>query len=231
MSNPLSQQFKNTYNILIPEKLNFSPGEVYIDTPEVLSLSTVQDLGFSYAKKIDSFLSNHNYNEIIIIGASEGGALLPFIYTNLESKNEIDKLVIWSGGGLNQLKELQILKDSSVKMPAQYRELCGQVDDMAKIINSNPQAIDKFYLGLPYMRWSSFFQYEPLEYIRQIRIPILFIHGEQDWSTPVESTRIIQDSNISELFDFYYYPKMEHSPLSYSELKKVLEDIEEWLIG
>ncbi|WP_020611417.1 alpha/beta hydrolase family protein [Sediminispirochaeta bajacaliforniensis] len=231
LSNPLSQHFRDSYNILIPEKLDFSPGEIYLDNPEVLSKSTVQALGLSYSGKIDSFLRKNNFDEIILIGASEGGALLPFIYKNLEYKNEIDKMVIWSGGGLSQLEEFQILRDSSVEMPDQYRELCGQVIEMADTISKDPEAIDRYYLGHPYIRWSSFFEYEPIELIKDIKIPILFIHGELDWSTPVESTRIIEDSNISDLFDFYYYPKMEHGPSSFSELKKVLKDIETWLIG
>ncbi len=231
LSNPLSQHFRKSYNILIPEKLDFSPGEIYLDNSEVLSKSTVQALGLSYSQKIDNFLSNHNFTEIILIGASEGGALLPYIYNNLLHIGEINKLVIWSGGGLSQLKEFQILGNSSVLMPDQYRDLCKQVDEMAEAINSEPEAIDKFYLGHPYIRWSSFFKYEPIDYIRQIDIPILFIHGEMDWSTPVESTRIIEESNISDQFDFIYYPKMEHSPSSFAELKRVLKDIEEWILG
>ena len=229
LSNPLSEHFRERYSILIPEKLYFSPGERYIDDPEVLIKSTVQSLGFSFSGKIDSFLSKHSYDEIILIGASEGGALLPFIYENLEYKNEIDKMVVWSGGGLSQLKEFQILQDSPVKMPDQYRKLLRQVDEIVEIISKDPEAIDKFYLGHPYIRWSSFFEYEPIVYIQKINIPILFIHGELDWSTPVESTRVIEDSNISDLFDFYYYPEMEHGPATYSEMKKVLKDIEDWI--
>jgi esterase/lipase len=230
LSNPLSQHFRKSYNILIPEKLDFSPGGVYLDNPEVLSRSTVQGIGFSYSKKIDSFLINQEFDEIILIGASDGGALLPFIYENLKTKNEIDKMVILSGGGISQLKEFQILGDSSVPMPEQYRELYKQVDEIADVIRKDPNAIDQFYLGHPYIRWSSFFEYDPIEYIHNIKIPILFIHGELDWSTPVESTRIIEDSNISDLFDFYYYPGMEHSPSSFFELKKILKDIEKWLL-
>ncbi|WP_156888474.1 alpha/beta hydrolase [Spirochaeta cellobiosiphila] len=229
LANPLSSFFKENYNILLPEKLTYEPGRDYADANRFLPQDTVEDMGQSYALKIDNFLQDKQYEYIVLLGTSEGGALLPYIYAHIENRKLIDRLVIWSGGGLSQLKEFQILGDSPVPMPKEFRDQYRTVDTLVKLIEADPEATNLFYLGRPYIHWKSYFKYEPIEYLKEINIPVLFLHGELDWSTPVESTRFVEESHLSKLFDFIYYPQMEHGPSSYEELEKIMGDIDKWL--
>lgn len=230
LAEPLINATKKDYNIMIPEKPFFEKGKNYNSNKEALQNAGVESIIKIYTIKIDSFLSKNKYKDIIMIGSSDGGALLPKIYDELEYKECIDKLVILAGGGgVSQLDEFKILAKSSIKMPEAFRNELLKIEIIESDVKSNPSSIELFYLGHPYTRWSSFFQYKPIEYIKNIPIPILFIHGEKDWSCPVESTRIIEDQKISNDFDFYYYKNMGHSPTNIFQMMKLKKDILNWI--
>ncbi len=227
---PITKTFSKEYNILVPEKLMFKMGQSYKDDKAVYSSYRVDELVLSYTKSIDTYLSRNIFSEVYIIGASEGGYLLPAVYKNLKNKNKIDKLVFFGSGGFSQLEELRILGNSKVEMPDNYRAICQQIETEWVDIQQDPNSVEKFFLGHPYSRWSSFFLYKPIEDIRGINIPALFIQGELDWSTPVESTKMIENEKISDKFKFIYYEKMEHGPSTYRQMKTLSNDMKEWLL-
>lgn len=228
---PLVNIFRNEYNILIPEKLTFEMGQSYKNDKTVYSSYRVDELVSSYTRSIDTYLSNNNFSSVYIIGASEGGYLLPAVYRNLVNKDEIDKLIIIGSGGLSQLEELRILGKSEVSMPDNYRDICLKIDDVWGEIQQDPYSVEKFYLGHPYSRWSSFFTYRPIEDIRKIDIPVLFIQGKLDWSTPVESTKMVENEKISDKFTFIYYDEMEHGPATFKQMRNLTKDMKVWLLN
>ena len=132
---------------------------------------------------------------------------------------------------MSQLEELRVLAESELSMPDNYRAALSYIDVVAEDVRNNPQSIEDRYLGLHFVRWNSFFGYVPLDYLAGVDIPLLFVHGELDWSVPVESTRIIDELNISPLFDFIYYDDMGHELRTSSQRRRPVRDIRDWLGG
>lgn len=230
LADPLISMAGDDYNIMIPEKLFFDMGQDYSEDRKALLSADVESITSVYSNSIDNYLDSRNFDSVIIIGSSDGGMFLPKVYSRLRNKDKITKLVNMSGGGgYSQLEEFRILSESPLKMPENYRYVLKQVDNALVDIENNPDSIDKFYFGHPYKRWSSVFKYNPVEYIKEIDIPMLFIHGEKDWSCPVESTRVIEDMNISDNFTFYYYKNMEHGPSNIFQMLRLKKDIMDWI--
>lgn len=230
LADPIIGATHKEYNILVPEKLFYEMGKEYKNNNEAFLQADVKSMVNSYTKSIDEYLNNKEFSFIIIIGSSDGGALLPKVYSQLLNKGKISKLVIMGGGGgYSQLDEFRILAKSPINMPDGYRNILKKVDEALYDINNNPNSIDKFYLGHPYTRWSSYFTYVPLEYIKSWKRQVLFIHGEKDWSCPIESTKIIEDQNISDSFTFNYYKNMEHGPTNVFQMLKLKKDILNWI--
>jgi pimeloyl-ACP methyl ester carboxylesterase len=223
----LSEYYCDKDSILIPEKPGMSKGGVYHDNLDVVKLYTVDNLVNSYASSIDQHLSTNKYERIYIIGFSEGGLLVPKIYSELESKNEISGLIILGAGGLSQYECFKIQYESYMELPMEYRE---QLSDLAKRkedIMNKPTSITDGYLGWPYSRWSSFFEYEPLEYITEITIPVLYLQGKEDNNSPIESVEAVEKlakSNIS----FEYIDNMGHSPRNNKQLNHIFGLIDQW---
>ena len=78
---------------------------------------------------------------------------------------------------------------------------------------------------------SEFFRIrEILEKIgKNISIPALFLHGEDDTLASPEGSKMIFDSCISEDKSLKLYPDCKHEILNDSSKKEVLEDIRLWL--
>lgn len=223
------KHYSEHYNILIPEKLTMVMGEEYKNNKDILSSYTVKNIGYTYSQSIDHYLENTNYSSIYIIGSSEGGLLLPFVYNNLENKNRIKKLVIIGSGGLSQYECFKILGTSKMQMPQEYREQCLKIDSIKKDIEMYPNSIDKGYFGWPYKRWSSFFEYRPINELININIPILFIQGVLDWNSPVESVKYIEEFEISNNYTFLYYEDMGHGPEQEQDIFSMLDEINNWI--
>jgi len=220
--------YMNEYDIAIPEKLNFTLGENCVNNEQKLKNYTVDGLVTAYTQTIDGYLNTKKYNKIILFGVSEGGLLLPKIYNNLENKANITKLVVWGAGGYSQYDTFKILANSTVQMPKEYKAECSRIDEVDGDIKKNPYSMNKFYFGWPYNRWSSFFNYEPIKEYESINVPILFIQGLYDYSSPVESVKYIQEKYSDKHYKYLFY-KMGHTPDTFNDIKKILSDISLWI--
>nr|HPO50450.1 alpha/beta hydrolase [Spirochaetota bacterium] len=87
---------------------------------------------------------------------------------------------------------------------------------------------DKFYFGWSYKRWNSFFDYKPIDYLSKIDIPILFIQGKKDFSSPVESVEFVQNNINKNNFSYKYYENMGHLPESDKGINEIMEYINNW---
>ena len=70
---------------------------------------------------------------------------------------------------------------------------------------------------------------KPIEFYREINIPVLFLHGEWDLNVPVESTRYVEENLPDKPFTYRYYPEMYHWPENYGEFAAWRRDISAWL--
>ena len=224
---PISKNFCGTNSILIPEKPGMLFGGVYHSQPEVIRLYTVNNLVESYAKSIDHRLSSQAYKNVCIVGVSEGGLLTPMIYSVLKNKPKINELIIIGAGGLSQYDCFRIQYENYPELSKAYREQLSVLEEIREEIRRNPDSIEKGYLGWPFSRWSSFFNYEPLEYIKKITIPMLYIVGKEDENSPIESVEIIEELGLSNI-SFEYLDNMGHLPKNDKQMNKLFNLIEHW---
>jgi hypothetical protein len=209
--------------VFVPEKLYFTEGKSHLNDRTASALYTVPNLISCYGEQIDCYLREHDYSRIILFGISEGGLLAPALYNSLESRDRISEMIIWGAGGLSQDECFAILGKSEINMPEGYRKACLAIDEIKERVKENPLATDKWYLGWPYARWSSFFAYTPLNEYRDIEIPVHFIQGRLDYQSPVESVEYIERELGSDNFTFHYYEAMGHIPESEVEIKAILD--------
>jgi len=220
--------YRDAFDIAIPEKLDFAFGENCDRNPSKLSNYTVEGLVDGYAQTIDEYLDMNSYNSVTLFGISEGGLLLPKIYNQLRNRTCIRKLVVWGAGGYSQADCFRILATSAIPIPREYRKECSKIDIAIEDIKTDPHSMTKYYLGWPYNRWSSFFSYEPINEYESIDAPVLFVQGLDDYSNPAESVRYVKDTYSNKPYKYLYY-KMGHVPDSDQEIKKILLDIGLWI--
>jgi hypothetical protein len=125
-------------------------------------------------------------NKIIALGFSEGGRLV----TRLAAENnKITHLICVVSGGLNQffssIINLRIDAATGTMTQKEAQEAIDSLFSVYKKIYSNPQSTENWYYGHPYKRWGSFCTDIPLENLVKLEIPIYYLNGSVDRSTPV----------------------------------------------
>lgn len=230
MLNTLNQYCSSDFDMLIPEKINIGQTKDYSNDSKVINHYTVEDRVSSAVTVIDEFLSDNNYKRVTLVGASDGGALLPKVYNSLKSKDEISNLIIMAGGGLSQYDDFKILQQSKLPGIGIYGKELLKLDMVMNEIKQDPNSLTKQYLGWPYKRWSSFMAYRPVDELLKINSPILILHGDLDISTPVESSRAVKEEfnrqgkkNLS----YIEYKGWNHQLSKHMNI--ILKDISDWL--
>lgn len=192
------------------------------------------------ASKIIDFLSKKikiKNNEIIVIGYSEGGQVVPKLA--LENKN-INKIVNIVGGGLNQFydfitaERLKVHKGIISADSAQNK--IDSFNLKFKEIYKNPNATDKFWLGHTYNRWASFCKDIPLENMLKLDIPILLVSGGYDENSPITGIDYVELEFLrqgKENLTYKVYPNCDHwfndQALETNRLTEMLNDVIEWI--
>ena len=125
-------------------------------------------------------------NKIIAMGFSEGGILV----TKLAAENKkITHLVSVVSTGLNQFYSSIInLRMDEVIGKMTHQETQAAIDSLFAVykkIYSDPYNTEKWYYGHPYKRWGSFCNFIPLENLVKLDIPIYYINGSIDRSSPI----------------------------------------------
>jgi pimeloyl-ACP methyl ester carboxylesterase len=216
------QALGDKYTIFIPEKWNWNPEIEYVWNFTAKINYTMDNLLECYLTSINAYLAEHQYSSIILIGVSEGAALLPLIYENIKENNNVTGIVSWGFGGLSLYESFLILKDSPIT-PEYYGQMLQYYVEMYESNNIDAYINEKYVLDL--------MGHKPLfDYYVNINIPILFIHGERDFNAPVESTRYIQENLPEKPFEYLYYKDMAHGPTNYSQTMRVRMDIAKWII-
>jgi pimeloyl-ACP methyl ester carboxylesterase len=223
------QALRDKYAIIIPEKFNRQLGMNYYTDPAMIEIYTLNNLVENYSKTINAYLSDHNYSSVVLIGSSEGAAVLPFVYEKIIDKESIKSLVSISYGGLSRYEQMKILADSTLDMPSDTKTFYKNVDRYREEVRKFPDSLGSLY-GLSYVWYNEFFDYSPFDYYLNINIPILFIHGETDINVPVESTRYIQEQLPNKPFEYYYFENTDHNLFNKKAIKKLKTDGVKWVI-
>jgi pimeloyl-ACP methyl ester carboxylesterase len=138
-----------------------------------------------------------------------------------------------SYGGLSDYEQMKVLGQSKVSMPDSYRQDCLNIDEYRRKVEAHPDSLEWFWnsAGHTYKGWYSFMDYRPIDDYADINIPILFVHGEQDYLVPVESTRYIQENLPDKPFEYIYADCCDH--VFGCDMGKNLfaTDVKQWLIN
>ncbi len=226
----LLQELNEGYTFLIPEKLRRQPGEVYFEDVEDRANYTSENLIACYTESINSFLEEHDFASIVLIGTSEGAMLLPIIYENMNDKDKVAAMVSISFGGISVYESYNILSKRT-NLPQGWFQMYF---NMSKIFKpSSDETFDSFeenYYLYTFRWYNSMMHIRPFDYIKRINIPVLFVHGEADFNIPVESTRYIQENLPDKPFEYKYY-HWDHQPGNKEDLLIFRKDIAEWIMN
>ena len=240
---------KDEYSFFVPEKFDWSEerrNDVFYDLKE-RERYTIDNLIINYAEVIGEYLSQNNYETVIIAGFSEGGFIVPELYFHLGDYN-ISGLVAIGAGGLSGYENYRALhsKAQMAQFPfhsgsdidrvniASYR---GVLDHYRYSRDDSPEPYMGFYptsqsdsfLANTYRWFASYLFRTPLEFYKEINIPVLFLHGEMDIAVTVDSTRYVEESLPRKPFTYVYYPEMWHQPRFYGEFMAIRRNISAWL--
>jgi esterase/lipase len=222
---------REKYTILIPEKLNRTPGGKFFYDMEDRANYTADNLLKCYSTIINSYLEEHKYSSVILIGISEGALLLPVIYENIINKDIVKSMVSIMGGGLSLYEDMEILSVSS-STPRNWKK--GYLE-MIKLYNENdskyPDSITEGFNNMTFRWYNSFMHIRPYDYYKNINIPILFVNGNKDYLIPIESTKHIEENLPQKPFEYLYYKNIGHGPGTYYQTIQFREDITKWIIN
>jgi pimeloyl-ACP methyl ester carboxylesterase len=216
------------YTFFIPEKLERQPGQVYFDDMRDRANYTSENLLYYYSKSINGYLSSHSFSSVILIGTSEGAALLPLVYERIDKKDLVKALVSVSFGGLSLYDSFAILS-SRPELQPDYRAMYQYFVDIFKPGQAEyPNSFAEDLFDVTYRWFNSFKDIRPFDYYKNIDIPILFIHGENDYNIPVESTKYIEENLPGKPFEYWYY-KWGHQTESYFDILGFRNDVAVWV--
>lgn len=217
------EEFRDDFTILVPEKLNYELGKYYYYDIDVRMTYALENLVECYSTIINNYLSENKYSTVFLVGSSEGACILPLVYKNIKENNKISGLVSISYGGLSRYEQIKILANTPLNISILTRDIFKNIDKYKKDIELYPNSIGDF-IGFSYIYWKSFFDYRPFDDYKDIDIPVLFIHGEQDINVPVESTKYVQDNLSNRPFEYLYYGDADHN--SFRKSIKTMKDLE-----
>jgi pimeloyl-ACP methyl ester carboxylesterase len=224
------------YNIFVPEKFDWGRHVSSFWDIKNREKYTIDNLITNYTSVIKEYLSQNNYEAIIIAGVSEGGIIAPELYLLLEDFN-ISGLIVISAGGLVSPVDIAAarlkkpLDDESIR---QYTDAFNQylATYSGERYADSPDEVQFRQTGqvfIPLMWYYSKHTKRPFELYKKIYIPVLFIHGQLDTTVSVIATRYVEENLPEKPFDFIYYPEMGHGPTTIGELKRLRADIADWL--
>jgi pimeloyl-ACP methyl ester carboxylesterase len=228
--------FYDEYTIFVPEKFDWGRRVNPFWDIENREKYTIDNLVLNYEGVVKEYLSQNNYETILIAGGSEGGIIAPELYLLLDDFN-ISGLIIISAGGLVSPVDIAAarlkkpLDDESI---LQYTDAFNQYRAAysGERYADSPDEIQFRRTGqvfIPLMWYYSLNTRRPFELYKNINIPVLFIHGLLDTNVSVISTRYVEENLPDKPFDYIYYPEMAHGPATIEELIILQVDIANWL--
>lgn len=196
----------------------------------------------NYFKKKEEF---RGYN-IVVLGHSLGGYLIPLI----AQKANADKYIVASGNArpleeviVDQFSYLNSL-DSNTVSKAELSIIKSEVDFLHSSNFNLKTEKSKLPMGLSAAYWTVLINYKPLQEVKKIKQPILFMQGGRDYQVKEEDFLLWKGSlKDKKNATFQYYPQLSHiyisgsgnpAPSDYSIKRnldeKFLKDLSDFII-
>ena len=131
---------------------------------------------------INSLIKNESLTgkKIIIFGVSEGGNIAAQLASEIP---QVTHLMVLGSGGMVGIDEFRIW---GKKYNIDFDKLYQQVKE-------HPDSIYRLAVGQTYKYWASVLPVNPMDYLKTITIPILYVVGGEDEMMPVESVYFLQN--------------------------------------
>ena len=217
-------------DLLVPEKINLEPGEEVSTNRLAIKEDTLKNKLLLYTPILDRYITrNSNYAHIYLLGYSEGGFLIPKLYTQLKNKQHISGIILCGSGGLSDYETLKIQQASTQNFTPEYKANLKELDRAVRKIKLRPTLTDHYYFGWTYAKWADYLSYRPIQDLVKISIPILVIHGDQDLNIPVESSRYIQrafQKNKKTNLTYIELPNSNH--IFNAQFDTIIDEIQHW---
>ena len=210
---------------------NYKPSKEYT---EKLSL----EWRVNSSSKIIDYLSKEveiKESEIIAIGYSEGGQLVPKLA--LEN-GKVTKIINIVGGGLNQFYDFitaeRLNSQKGIITADQAQIKIDSLNLKFKDIYNNPNETNKFWLGHTYKRWASFCKDIPIENMQKLEIPILIIASGNDENSPISGLDYVNLEFIRKNktnLTYKVYPNCDHWFIDQKTKSRKLGEMMEYVIN
>jgi pimeloyl-ACP methyl ester carboxylesterase len=226
--------FYGEYSLFVPEKFDWGRGKNPFWKMENREKYTFDNLIENYASVISEYLSQNDYEKIIIFGHSEGGFIAPELYFHLEDFN-VSALISSGAGGLSSFADIAAvrrgvpLEDESAYLDTYNRYLAAYSGEQYADSPDEQKFRQNGQEYLPTGYWYSHQVRRPFEFYKNINIPVLFIHGLTDVYVSPISTKYVEENLPDKPFDYIYYPDTQHYPTTLRELLRMRTDIADWL--
>lgn len=188
---------------------------------------------------IELLKKDKKYSSITLIGHSEGSLI------GMLSSQNVDKYISIAGTGLSADS---IIKIQLKSQPAQIKDICFPIINslkQGKMVDSvSPMLYSLFRPSIqPYM--ISWFQYNPTDEIKKLKIPILILQGDNDLQVSVSDAELLHNAQpksklviINQMNHVLKITSTEHSdnlksysdtslPISEKLVKEIVEFIQQ----
>jgi pimeloyl-ACP methyl ester carboxylesterase len=147
---------------------------------------------------------------VLVIGVSEGAQMAASLAQELP---EIQNVALVSGGGPTQLFDFAAGIYRADGSDEDKLKRLQELDAAFSAIRADPASTSKFFMGHPYLRWSSFLAQSMTEQLAHSRARVYIASGMQDASVPILSAEVlyaqlrVQGRDVS----FRRIPRVGHS--------------------
>ena len=193
----------------LPEKFDWSR-----DTEPFLDIRnrekyTIDNLIVNYASVISEYLSQNNYEKVIIVGHSEGGIIAPELYFLLDDFN-ISGIIVNGAGGLISPIDITSARRGVPLEEETIKQYTISYDNFLATYSGERYAespteirirqTGKEIFSVNY--FNSLHKRRPFEFYKDINIPVLFIKGLLDDNNPPISTKYVEQNLPDKPFTF-----------------------------
>jgi pimeloyl-ACP methyl ester carboxylesterase len=125
---------------------------------------------------------------VLVIGVSEGAQMAASL---ARAFPEIRDVALLGGGGPTQLFDFAAVIQASSGSDEEKLKRLQELDDTVSAIRADPASTVKFFMGHPYLRWSSFFAHSEARELAHTPARVYMASGMQDASVPILAAEML----------------------------------------
>lgn len=125
---------------------------------------------------------------VLVIGVSEGAQMAASLSRDVA---DVRNVALLGGGGPTQLFDFAAGIHGGTDSDEDKLKRLQDLDAAFSAIQADPGSTSKFFMGHPYLRWSSFMAHSETEALAQSRARVYLANGMQDGSVPILSAEML----------------------------------------